>query len=248
MTGSRPEIALRASQSKTLEEAFSWWGQSLSILGQPSFWVGAPEESWSAIGRLTLSAFGAEEPSRAAVEAKCHDLMAQTSAVIASDLARRFGKEIAGGDTIPASRPDAAGGLVFKWSLDAGPVSMEGAVVWADSLLQWCSGLTPQRSGASACSEDASEASGDETLQLGGRPVASLPRLDLRVKFVLGRATLPLGDVFKLNTGSVIELDCSTAEPADVVIHGRVLARGEVVVVNGNYGLKILPHERTTRP
>jgi flagellar motor switch protein FliN/FliY len=39
----------------------------------------------------------------------------------------------------------------------------------------------------------------------------------------------------------VIELDHSAIEPAEVVIDGRVLARGQVVVVNGNYGLKILP-------
>jgi len=39
----------------------------------------------------------------------------------------------------------------------------------------------------------------------------------------------------------VIELNHSAIEPAEVVIHGRVVARGQVVVVNGNYGLKILP-------
>ena len=39
-----------------------------------------------------------------------------------------------------------------------------------------------------------------------------------------------------------MESDTGTAiEPAEVVIHGRVVARGQVVVVNGNYGLKILP-------
>jgi len=63
----------------------------------------------------------------------------------------------------------------------------------------------------------------------------------LRVEFRLGRTTLLLREIFKLNVGSVIELDHSAIEPAEVVIDGRVLARGQVVVVNGNYGLKILP-------
>jgi flagellar motor switch protein FliN/FliY len=50
-------------------------------------------------------------------------------------------------------------------------------------------------------------------------------------------------DVFRLNVGSVIMLDQSALDPAYLVIGGRVLARGQVVVVNGNYGLKICQHE-----
>lgn len=243
-TGYRPKIALGASPSGTLDEKFFWWGQSLSILEQPSFWIGAPEESWSALGRLTLSALGADEPSNTDVEATCRDLMAQTSAMVASRLARRFGEEITGGDSMPASQPNAAGALVFTWSLDAGLMSMEGGAVLADAFLCRCSGFTPQPDAAYAGSDDASLPSGSETAQSGGRTVPAISKIDLRVNFILGRTTLPLREVFKLNTGSVIELDSLATEPADVVIHGRVLARGQVVVVNGNYGLKILPREQ----
>jgi flagellar motor switch protein FliN/FliY len=243
MTGNRPKTEFRAAQSSTLAEGIFWWGQSLSVLDQPSFWIGAPKESWDSLGRLTLSALGEENPSDADAEATCRDLMAQTSAVVAGELAGKLAEAVSGGDSIPGSPPNAAGAVAFTWSLDAGQMSMEGTAVWSDAFLCRCTSFTPQPGEAAAPAEQAPSPSDGDAERFGGRPVSSLPRLDLRVKFVLGRTNLSLREIFKLNTGSVIELESSATEPADMVVHGRVLARGQVVVVNGNYGLKILAHE-----
>ena len=73
--------------------------------------------------------------------------------------------------------------------------------------------------------------------------MSSVPNCTLHVKFVLGKTTLAMREVFKLTVGSVIMLDQFALDPAYVVIGGRVLARGQVVIVNGNYGLKICRHE-----
>jgi flagellar motor switch protein FliN/FliY len=240
MTANRPNIEVLASTSSGWEEGFSWWGQRLSILEQPSFWIGAPAESWAALGRLTLSALGVDDPTDGDIEATCRDVMAQTSAMVASQLTRQFGTEITGGDSIPSNQPDAVATPVFKWSLDAGLISMEGTAVWSEAFLSRCSALTPPPTEEESEPEESSPASDSET-PLSGGPADSMPRLDLRVEFILGRTALPLREIFKLNVGSVIELDHSAIEPAEVVIHGRVLARGQVVVVNGNYGLKIVP-------
>jgi flagellar motor switch protein FliN/FliY len=62
-------------------------------------------------------------------------------------------------------------------------------------------------------------------------------RCTLRV--VLGRAWVPLGKLRKLTKGSVIELDGSIQKPVEVFVKGCLVARGEVVVVNGNYGIRI---------
>ncbi len=244
MTASRPKIESRVSASNTPNHGYTWWGQSLSIVEEPSFWIGAPAESWPQLGRLILSSLGVEDASDTDIEATCRDLMAQTSAIVASQLASQFGETITSGDSVPASQPNAAGALVFTWSLDAGIMSVEGAAVWADSFLHHCSRFTPPPPVAQAAVEEPSEPSGSESQQFGGRTVDSIPRLDLRAKFILGRTTLPLREVFKLNVGSVIELDRLATDPADVMIHGRLLARGQVVIVNGNYGLKIVPHQQ----
>jgi flagellar motor switch protein FliN/FliY len=95
------------------------------------------------------------------------------------------------------------------------------------------------------------EAAGtDELLAAGAaQPRASLPvgsgTFDLLLDVALpvavsfGRAQLQIREVLKLNSGSIIELNRLVNEPVDVVVNDSVIARGEVVVVDGNYGVRI---------
>jgi flagellar motor switch protein FliN len=61
----------------------------------------------------------------------------------------------------------------------------------------------------------------------------------LPIRVLLGRAQLPLRDVAQLGNGAVVELDCSPDDPVEIIVNGRVIAQGEVVVVSGNYGVRI---------
>ena len=61
----------------------------------------------------------------------------------------------------------------------------------------------------------------------------------LPIRVLLGRTQLFLRDVAQLGNGSVVELDCSPNDPVDVVVNDKVIAHGEVVVVGGNYGVRI---------
>jgi flagellar motor switch protein FliN len=61
--------------------------------------------------------------------------------------------------------------------------------------------------------------------------------LSLTLRF--GQRTLPLREILELASGSVIELDHEVQEPADLVLGDKVIARGHVVIVDGNYGLRI---------
>ena len=62
---------------------------------------------------------------------------------------------------------------------------------------------------------------------------------ELPVRISLARTSAPLKDVLRLATGSVLELNRSIDDLADVVVNGRVIAQGEIVVVEGNYGIRI---------
>ncbi len=55
----------------------------------------------------------------------------------------------------------------------------------------------------------------------------------------LGRARMTINDLLSLQTGAVIELDRAAGDPADLFVNGRLIARGEVVVVDENYALRI---------
>jgi flagellar motor switch protein FliN/FliY len=59
------------------------------------------------------------------------------------------------------------------------------------------------------------------------------------VSVSFGRAQLALKDVIKLTTGSIVELNRAVTEPVDVIVNNCVIARGEVVVVEGNFGIRI---------
>lgn len=89
----------------------------------------------------------------------------------------------------------------------------------------------------------------DKAILPAGPTQASAPapgKLDLLMDVELG-VTLPFGkrsmllrEVLELDAGSVVELDRQVLEPADLLLDGRLIARGEVVVVDGNYGLRVL--------
>jgi flagellar motor switch protein FliN/FliY len=61
----------------------------------------------------------------------------------------------------------------------------------------------------------------------------------VRVTAELGRATLSIGEILKLGPGSVVELDRSISEPVDLLVQGVPFARGEVVVVEDRFAIRI---------
>jgi flagellar motor switch protein FliN len=63
--------------------------------------------------------------------------------------------------------------------------------------------------------------------------------VDLNVKIELGRSRMLVEDVLKLAEGSVVELDKLAGDPVDVFVNERLVARGEVLVLNDNFCVRI---------
>jgi len=63
--------------------------------------------------------------------------------------------------------------------------------------------------------------------------------VDLNVKIELGRSRMQVEDVLKLSEGSVVELDKLAGDPVDVFVNDRLVARGEVLVLNDNFCVRI---------
>jgi flagellar motor switch protein FliN/FliY len=63
--------------------------------------------------------------------------------------------------------------------------------------------------------------------------------VEMTLTVELGRTRLPLREVLDLAPGAVLELDRAASSPADILINGRLIARGEVVVVDEDYGVRI---------
>jgi flagellar motor switch protein FliN/FliY len=77
----------------------------------------------------------------------------------------------------------------------------------------------------------------------GNWDLDSLLGVELPIRVSFGSLEMPLGDVLKLGTGSVIELNESVNDPVTIMVNHRPVARGEMVAVGGNYGIRILEVE-----
>lgn len=72
-----------------------------------------------------------------------------------------------------------------------------------------------------------------------GSSIDLLLDVSVTVTVELGRAALSIADVLKIGVGSVVELDRAVAEPVDLMVQGKCVARGEVVVVDGRFAIQI---------
>jgi flagellar motor switch protein FliN/FliY len=90
------------------------------------------------------------------------------------------------------------------------------------------------------------ENAADDRPAIRSRTMELLLDVDLPVTISFGKARLPMKDVLKLTTGSIVELNRGINEPVEVLVNHCLIARGEVVVVEGNYGVKI--SEIASRP
>ena len=66
-----------------------------------------------------------------------------------------------------------------------------------------------------------------------------LMNVDLELTLRFGEREMLLKDLLELGAGAVIELDREVEDPADLLLDGRLIARGEVVIVDGNFGLRV---------
>ena len=66
-----------------------------------------------------------------------------------------------------------------------------------------------------------------------------LREVPLEVSAELGRARMSVSEILQLNVGSIVELDRAAGSPVDVVVNGSLIARGEVVVIDDEYGVRI---------
>lgn len=74
------------------------------------------------------------------------------------------------------------------------------------------------------------------------RNVETILKIPVIVQVVLGQASMPVSNLLKLGRGAIVPLDHRVGEPVDVMVNGRVIARGEIVVVeddNSRFGVSL---------
>ncbi len=81
-----------------------------------------------------------------------------------------------------------------------------------------------------------------------GRNIELLMDVNLPISIELGRTKMSIADILALGPGSVVELNKLAGEPVDLLVNQKVVARGEVVVIDENFGVRVTqlmtPEER----
>ena len=84
--------------------------------------------------------------------------------------------------------------------------------------------------------EELAQVGGGSGEELALRQLSGVP---IPVTVQLGRVRLTLGELCRLKAGALLELDRESHEPADILVNGKVVARGEVVTIDQSYGVRI---------
>lgn len=69
----------------------------------------------------------------------------------------------------------------------------------------------------------------------------------VKVQAVLGRSRMPIGELLRLTAGTVVELDRRVGEPVDIFVNDRLIARGEVVMIDNALGVTLTEIVRRDR-
>lgn len=245
MTLQRPDVRWRAVTGAEAEVAMGpegdtlWWEQHLQFPAEAVVWVGAPRATWEHAAALMLKAAGLDSDSGKdeAAEARktWQEILGQWLSMLAQSVSSSLGREVlcgSGAEHAPAS--DAGEWAVVSMDFADG-VKTTLAVAFSATLRTLLT--APSTAAAPDRDDDAEPAS-----TAGGKTPPTMELLldvELPVSISFGRAELPLKEVLKLTTGSIVELNRAIDEPVEILVNHCLVARGEVVVVDGNYGVRV---------
>jgi len=228
MAGERPVIRQEPLASAP-EETGPMWRQNFQ--GLPgSLWINATEAARTEAAQQVLRAAGLDDPDQPTLRSTYTETLGQALSGIAQDFSSRRGREITCAPPLDSTTPRVPVHWIhLDMAFPSGEVPLDIALdeQLLDALVE--EEAAPLSALAAAAG---SQTSSSKTFDL-------LLDVELPVSVSFGRAQVALKDVLKLTTGSIVELNRSIAEPVEVIVNNCVIARGEVVVVEGNFGVRI---------
>jgi flagellar motor switch protein FliN/FliY len=75
--------------------------------------------------------------------------------------------------------------------------------------------------------------------------LSNLMDVPVQVTVEVGRTRMTLGELVSVRPGSLVELDREAHEPADILVNGKIVARGEIVTIDDTYGVRVTDVERS---
>jgi flagellar motor switch protein FliN/FliY len=249
MTDQRPEARWRAATGHMADVGIPtgpgsgneilWWEQPFHLAPEMVVWVAAPRATWEYAGTLTLKAAGLETIAAEEIRNTWFEILGQSLSAMGRSIGSVLGREVTC-DAGVERAPDTDAREWASVSLSFADASL------APLLLTFSSKLASILHSPEPAVDRSSQEISHQTQPVHETLTEPRPRtmdllldVDLPVSISFGRAQLPLKDVLKLTTGSIVELNRGVHDQVEVLVNQCLVARGEVVVVEGNYGVRI---------
>ncbi|MEO8592527.1 MAG: flagellar motor switch protein FliN [Candidatus Solibacter sp.] len=246
MADQKPEIRWEAASGPPQDAELLWWEQPFQGVPGAPVWVSTPRDTWDYAGTVTLKAAGLETVETNEARNTWLEILAQSLSGLALSLGGELGREVsceAGAERGPEAQIEAGATVWLTFGDQPQPPLWIGlSAKLVDLLSHPAGGDVPEAPAhASGASPGALAAQRDvpPTMDL-------LLDVELPVSISFGKTEIAMKDVLKLTTGSIVELNRGVNEPVEVLVNHCLIARGEVVVVEGNYGVRI--REIISRP
>jgi len=208
-----------AGESDVLPEGLVWWTGSRG--GEPKWTLlaGGSPQAWEAFG------FGGESGSPA------EDASARLGRCLEKTLERKFGISQVAGEYGWAQPPAGTGVKVVLSILSESTASLQ---------LHCC--FSPELESALSREPSRPLVAGAHQPALDGSPMSMdvLMDIEIPVRVSFGKTKVRMGELLTMSPGAVIELDQELGDHVDVLVNNCVIARGEVVALDGNYGVRII--------
>jgi flagellar motor switch protein FliN/FliY len=235
MAGERPAVSWKPAGPAPADAGLLWWEQPFQGGAELTAWAGAPSETWEHVANRTLRAAGLEEAEPDESRNTWLEILNQSFGALARSAGSALNAEV----TCAPGRSSPPGAAECEW--------ISVSVEFPDASLPPLSvGFRPNLESVLPDGPPADVAASEAGEQEQAAPAPRRPRtmdilldVDLPVSISFGKTQIPLKDVLKLTTGSIIELNRGVDDPVEVLVNHCLLARGEVVVVDGNYGVRI---------
>ena len=211
------------------------WRQQFSHTAGAALELAVPAASWHGIGDTVLTAALIEQVDEAMARDTFRELAGQAFGALAQALTARLGREV--NCLEPDLSASAAGSFPFSVLVHAGDETLPLYLAVPDAAVE--PGDPPAGPVRQAAASPAPQTGALATEHLQSKRLDLLLDVQLPVSVSFGQSQLPLKDVIKLTTGSIVELNRTVSEPVEVIVNNCVIARGEVVVVEGNFGVRI---------
>ena len=235
MVGSRvsAEVA-SALQERTPSPDDLAWEQSFDS-GPGRLIVVAPSSAWEKIGGDALKSAGVDELDRDSVRGTYLEILSQAFSGTASEIGGRLERNVSPVDGRELESPPSQ---VHGVNLTIEDATITLFVSADPALVAQLHAPPPSAPESTPGSAGDSPMLRQDSLD-GSKTLDLLLDVELPVSVSFGRASVPLKDVLKLTSGSIVELNRGVSDPVELIVNNCVIARGEVVVVEGNYGVRI---------